>query len=123
MVLWLLTDVAMTYIPLLFTAILPNIFMIDTILIGDEVGTTTIGYSLIESGKIPMERQFRLILASGHCLDPALHQRFADRDRRFSDLSSIEYLLPSFLFLTTVQRRSTDTLLQFAGVSSMLPVL
>ncbi|MCE0482133.1 hypothetical protein HAX54_040571, partial [Datura stramonium] len=41
-----------------------------------------------------------LILASSHCLDPALHRRFVDPYWRFATLSLIDHLLPQFLFLT-----------------------
>ncbi|MCD9559151.1 hypothetical protein HAX54_016972, partial [Datura stramonium] len=63
---------------------------------GDELGTTTIGDSPIGSSETLMEHRFRLILASGHCLDQALHRRFVDQDWRFSSLSLIEYKLPQF---------------------------
>ncbi|MCE0480549.1 hypothetical protein HAX54_037490, partial [Datura stramonium] len=53
-----------------------------------HLGTTTIRYSPVRFGETPMIRQFRVILASGHCPDPASHWHFVERDRRFADLSS-----------------------------------
>ncbi|MCD9646932.1 hypothetical protein HAX54_037189, partial [Datura stramonium] len=61
---------------------------------GDALGTITIDDSPIGSDETLMEHRFGPILASAHCLDPALHRRFADRDQW-----------------------SADTLLQPAGVS------
>ncbi|MCE5166354.1 hypothetical protein HAX54_017885, partial [Datura stramonium] len=50
-------------------------------------GMTTIGYSSVGSGKMPMEHRFRLILALGHYLDPALHRQFVDWNWRLTSLS------------------------------------
>ncbi|MCD9646744.1 hypothetical protein HAX54_036898, partial [Datura stramonium] len=60
----------------------------------------TMGDSPVEFGETSMEHLVRLLLASGHYLDPTLHWRFMDRDQWVAVLSLIEYLLPSFLFLT-----------------------
>ncbi|MCE3049519.1 hypothetical protein HAX54_045089, partial [Datura stramonium] len=65
----------------------------------DELGMMNISDSSVEYGETPMKCRFGLIVASGHCLDPALHRQFAN----------------------LVQQLSADTLLRFAGESPMLP--
>ncbi|MCD9638413.1 hypothetical protein HAX54_022372, partial [Datura stramonium] len=56
----------------------------------------TIGYLPVRSGETPMKFRFWLILASGHCPDPALHRRFADRDQKFAYLLPMENFLLQF---------------------------
>ncbi|MCE3049838.1 hypothetical protein HAX54_045885, partial [Datura stramonium] len=63
----------------------------------DALGMMTIGYSSVGSTEMLIQCRFELILASSHRFDPTLHQRFADRDRRLTTLSFLEYLLPQFI--------------------------
>ncbi|MCE3049605.1 hypothetical protein HAX54_045378, partial [Datura stramonium] len=63
---------------------------------GDELRMMAIDYSLVGSGEMLMECWFGLILALGHCLEPALHQYFTDQDRRIEEFLLIRYLLPQF---------------------------
>ncbi|MCD7471119.1 hypothetical protein HAX54_011407 [Datura stramonium] len=94
---------------------------------GDELGSKTIDYSPVGSSKTSMERQFRLILASGHCLDPALYWRFMNRHWRFVALSLIEYLLPQFSvfhqWFRAVRGYPPTVCRCFVGVSPVLPML
>ncbi|MCE2055870.1 hypothetical protein HAX54_043622, partial [Datura stramonium] len=62
---------------------------------------------------MPMKCRFVRILASGHCLDPASHQHFADRNRWFANNSPVKNLP---LYSSTYHRQSTDSLLRFAGI-------
>ncbi|MCE3215554.1 hypothetical protein HAX54_002785, partial [Datura stramonium] len=54
------------------------------------LGTTTSGYSLVRSGKMPMKLHFGQILALGHNLDTPSYRRFMDHDRGFIDKSLVE---------------------------------
>ncbi|MCE0482444.1 hypothetical protein HAX54_041233, partial [Datura stramonium] len=67
---------------------------------GDALGMTTIGYSPVGSREMPMECRFKLLLASGHYFDPALHRwsRIGTGDSPLYRRWNICYL--SLLFLT-----------------------
>ncbi|MCD7465640.1 hypothetical protein HAX54_001659, partial [Datura stramonium] len=82
------------------------------------MGTATINYSLVKSSEILMKHRFWRILASGHCLDPASHWRFVDRDQRFTDNSPVEkFPLQFSAYHRRFFRRSADNLLRFASIS------
>ncbi|MCD9640603.1 hypothetical protein HAX54_026009, partial [Datura stramonium] len=49
----------------------------------------TFGDSPVGSGEMPMEHRSKASLASGHCLDPVLHRRFANQYRRLASLSPV----------------------------------
>ncbi|MCE2056140.1 hypothetical protein HAX54_044108, partial [Datura stramonium] len=72
------------------------------------ISDSSVGYA-----ETPMECRFGLILALGHCLDPALHWQFTNKDRRFTTLSLIKYLLPQ-LFVSH-RRFSGSPRIPFCG--------
>ncbi|MCD9646743.1 hypothetical protein HAX54_036897, partial [Datura stramonium] len=82
---------------------------------GDALGTMTIGDSPVEFGETPMEHLVRLLLASCHFLDPALHQRFA-----VTTLAPIEYLLTQFFVSPGGSAAVRRYFLQLAGATSAL---
>ncbi|MCE0481999.1 hypothetical protein HAX54_040299, partial [Datura stramonium] len=67
---------------------------------------------------MPMERWSKLQLASGNCLESALHRRFADQNWRLTALLPVELLSSQF---TASHRRANDSLWIPSGGSPVLP--
>ncbi|MCE0482247.1 hypothetical protein HAX54_040829 [Datura stramonium] len=54
-----------------------------------NLGMMKFSNSQVGSGETPREYRSKVLLASGHCLDPVLYRRFLDQYRRLAALSPV----------------------------------